>query len=1096
MLLLAISASYFPDQLLKVKQSLSQQNKTLQSELETLKQRPDFEERRYTLRSESFEKIDAGTECFSPAFLCTETQTEPCSDIQDSAELYAKCRRNLEIEFQEKILKLITFEIPKDYFSTNSNSKDETVPMGMVEALVKMCIECKWQRDTLERKVAELMKELRDTQHMYEERDSECRILKGNVETLIEELMVSKSGGGEGLAPIPENSEEAEAMEQKIAVLENEIEVLREARLNLEVDAKGLREEGQTLFKRLQTVNAMLRNQENLETEVNRWQEAANSAGGQLKEALAAKFCLEEEVEVLCKELQKLETMNKHQVSSSQKALEELQKEIAEVQERLLEQEELRNQREALMNTVTYTQDQLHLSNLDRSKLKDEVEELQKQIEALKALGNLQTEIASLQQQLSEREQAEEQLTARTRQLEEASVKILEYEHHSQDLNEQLENCKEDLEALKFKLNDKEAELNEVLNTKSLMQKELSYMQEEFNLRVKEISKLKEEKLLIEQNLMHVVSDKSNAESEYERIVSELHKKDVEMENLKKVNLELEQEVERDYLARAEVEYKEEGLQATAMEVERWKEMAKASEIQLNEALKVRDELEQECKRLYLIETRVQNQEHLDWEMEQLKKLSEGMELNSNQLLTDKLSLEKQCSDMRNQLRDLEDTEKEATERGASAEQQLRNVLRDNSELDRKIQMLHTIEEKFKNLEKDFVKERELSFSLQQELIEVTSAKCELEAECKRLLAVEGKLRNQENRELELKELRQKLAGVEQELNEVVLAKLQVQDDYKKMESTYELLKSVVSTQKGESEGPEECETLNSGEVLKAMEEQIQSLQSEQQKIMGVLDKKTCENDKLKAENRLFLQKISEQKSHAAKYEEKYQFQGNEATEMAKETITNLSKIIKDKDVEIDTLNNKLETFLQHSHDTHSVNEEFMKFKGAVSEQLTRLNKERAELITTVQVKHQESVRYHNEIQRLTGVLDQEMKKLEEIKCQHANLTQQYEEKEKLVLKMQNDLAAAMLRIQQLEKGHVQFSSWNDSGEGSNAKVTQKMSDLIQHHAQDQQAKENQIQMLHSQVADLQNQLLLMTGQKHTERVSSAQNKVRCKVSR
>jgi hypothetical protein len=66
-----------------------------------------------------------------------------------------------------------------------------------------------------------------------------------------------------------------------------------------------------------------------------------------------------------------------------------------------------------------------------------------------------------------------------------------------------------------------------------------------------------------------------------------------------------------------------------------------------------------------------------------------------------------------------------------------------------------------------------------------------------------------------------------------------------------------------------------------------------------------------------------------------------------------------------------------------------------------------------------------------------------------------------------------MLRIQQLEKGCVQFSSWNESGEGSNAEVTQMMPELIQHHGQEQQAKENQIQMLHSQVADLHTLLVL-----------------------
>lgn len=1085
--------------MLRVKQSLLKQNETLQSELATLKQMPGFEEHRSTVRSESFEKIDVGTEYLIPAQSYKGTQTEPCKDIQDSDEVCTECRRNFEVEFQEKILKLITFEIPKGYFGFNNNNKNDIVPMGTVEALVKMCVECKWQRDTLERKVSELMKELRDAKHMCEQRnkaadelDCECRMLKGNVETLIEELMVSKSGGGEGLAPIPENSEVAEMMEQKIVMLENDIEVLREARSNLEADAKGLREEGQALVRKLQTTTAMLRNQENLETEVSRWQKAATSADGQLKEALAAKFCLEEEVERLHKELQNLEVMNQHQVSLGQRTLEELQEEVTQLRERLVDQEDLQNQKGALMNTVTYTQDQLHLCNVDKSKLKDEVKELQKQVEDLNAQEHLQTEIANLQQQLLETQQAkevylvvQEQLAAKTRQLEDASLKISEYEQHAQDLNEQLKNCKQNLDILKVRLVDTETQLSEVLNTKVSMQKDLGCIQEELSEKLKEISKLKDEKTLIEQNLMHIVSDKSNAESKYEDLLSELNAKDVEMQNLRKVKLELEQEIERLHSARAEIEYEGLGLQATAVEVDRWKEMAEASERQLNESLRVRDELEQECRRLYLIETQIQNQELLHMELEQLKKLSEEMEQNSNQLLADKLSLEQQCADMKDKLRNLEDMEKEAKERAAHAEQQLGDVLHDKTELETKYQMMHTIEEKFKNLEKDFVRQKELSFSLQQELSEVMSAKRELEAECKRLLAVETKLRNQDSLELELNELRRKLVGVEQELNDVVTAKLQLEDDYKKMETIYKLLKSEVTTQKGESGSPEECETFNTREVLKAMEEQIQSLQSEKQKLLSDLDKKTCENDILKADNSRFLQIISEQVPVAVKHEEECQFQGNEAVQMAKQTIANLSNIIMDKDMEIEALNQNKETLLHH-HDSKSNVEEFMKFKEAVSEQLSRLSSERAELIRTVQVKHQESVQYHSEIQRLTGALGQEMKKLEEMKHQHINLAQQYEEKQKLVLNVQTDLAAAKLRNQQLEMGQVNSTV--------DADAAQRMSELVQRHAEEQQVRENEIQMLHSQVTYLQSQLMLMSQQKRAEPVPSSQNKVRCNV--
>ena len=48
---------------------------------------------------------------------------------------------------------------------------------------------------------------------------------------------------------------------------------------------------------------------------------------------------------------------------------------------------------------------------------------------------------------------------------------------------------------------------------------------------------------------------------------------------------------------------------------------------------------------------------------------------------------------------------------------------------------------------------------------------------------------------------------------------------------------------------------------------------------------------------------------------------------------------------------------------------EFMK------QEMERLHKERAELIATVQLKHHESLQYHAEIQRLTLLLNEELRK-------------------------------------------------------------------------------------------------------------------------
>jgi chromosome segregation ATPase len=353
---------------------------------------------------------------------------------------------------------------------------------------------------------------------------------------------------------------------------------------------------------------------------------------------------------------------------------------------------------------------------------------------------------------------------------------------------------------------------------------------------------------------------------------------------------------------------------------------------------------------------------------------------------------------------------------------------------------------------------------------------------------VEGKLRNQESLELELQELRQKLAGVEKELDEAVVAKSQLEDNGKKIDTAHGPFKSEVVTQNSKSGVLEECEILSHPEMLK-MKQEIRIFQSKHQKLLSVLENKTHEYDVLKENNIKLLQMYAEQTSGTNRCEGECQSQCHESVQMAKEVIANLSKIIKDKDMEIETLNQSSGTLLHH-YDTHSKSEEFMKFQELVSGQLSRLNNEKTELIRTVQVKHQENIQYNNEIQRLTGLLEQEMNKLAEMKFHYVNLAQQYDEKQKLLLNTQNDLAAAMSRIQQLEKGHTKLVSCNDAGERDNADAAQRMSVLVQRHAQEQQAMENTIQSLQSQVKDLQKQVLLLSEQQHHEPVHHSQNKV------
>ncbi|XP_069698547.1 thyroid receptor-interacting protein 11 isoform X2 [Periplaneta americana] len=900
------------DQLLKVKQQLQKQNDALESELTNLKQQKTSVE-------------------------LAATQTDPLAH-----ELHAECRRNVEKEFQEKISKLLTFEIPKDYYSLSNNNQNEDVLSGTVEALAKMCVECKWKRDTLERKVAELMKDLRDTKHTCEEKsksadelERECRMLK----SMIEELMVSKSGGGEGLAPIPENSEEAEAMELKMMTMENEIEVLREARSNLEADAKKLREEGQGLVRRLETVTATLRNQENLETEVNKWQEVATNAEQRLQEILTSRDALDEELATVRKQLQKLEAESHHQAHQDKLTIEEQKQEIAE---HLRKKEGLQNQISDMEHSQLVSGQDFEASEIKNSNLVEENKQLQSDIERLE------------QELLAARTHAD----MTNRQLADVSQIKLECDKHIERLGEELGSYKNRVSALELKLSDTETQSSEAMNSKSIIEKKLADINEDVNQSRREISELKSEKILAEEIRLEL-------ENRCAELKIELCHKDERLSNLEEEVRKLSVDA-----AESECSFK---THDTDKEVERWKEMAEASERQLSEALLVRDELEQECKRLYMIENRVHNQEHLDRELERLKKLSEGMEEDSNKLLTDKLSLEQQLETTTKHLRYVEEAEKEAAERAAIAEQKLMQVLHDATELEEKCRLLHVTEEQLKEMERNFIKTKEQSIRLEQELKGVVSAKSDLEAECKRLLGVEGRLRNQETLEQELRELQQKWEAAQKELSD---AKLKAADQNQKVE--------------GEN----------------SMEDEIRSLKEKQQRIQSEIDARTQENDSLKAENYQLQQILSKHEVDKERH-----FQDTEATQMAKETIANLSKIIKDKDMEIEALKLKSDTLVTLLQEKDKLAAD----KDTLLEQLNRLNSERMELIRTVQIKHQESVQYHNEIQRLTDVLTQEMENSKALTHQHEELVHQYEEKQKQTLIMDKELAAAKKRIQELE---------------------------------------------------------------------------------
>jgi hypothetical protein len=113
-----------------------------------------------------------------------------------------------------------------------------------------------------------------------------------------------------------------------------------------------------------------------------------------------------------------------------------------------------------------------------------------------------------------------------------------------------------------------------------------------------------------------------------------------------------------------------------------------------------------------------------------------------------------------------------------------------------------------------------------------------------------------------------------------------------------------------------------------------------------------------------------------------------ESSLLARETIINLSQLIKSKDNEITEINSSYGT----------------------------LKNERDELIKLVQDKHNESMQYHSEIQRLTQLIHEQTTNLQKIIAEKDANSATLEEKESQLLWTQNELQVVKQRLQNIEE--------------------------------------------------------------------------------
>ncbi|KOC70257.1 Thyroid receptor-interacting protein 11 [Habropoda laboriosa] len=235
-------------------------------------------------------------------------------------------------------------------------------------------------------------------------------------------------------------------------------------------------------------------------------------------------------------------------------------------------------------------------------------------------------------------------------------------------------------------------------------------------------------------------------------------------------------------------------------------------------------------------------------------------------------------------------------------------------------------------------------------------------------------------------------------LREGEFAKLQenfakVTEEARTLESEYETIKD--NCKKLENEMM--CLQTEKRELLSRLNEHV--CDNDMQQIVALLEEKTRENEALKIDNRELSEKLNDsQRKLQDTIDEKI-----ESASMAKETMQNTFHLIKEKDEKIDELNKLLK---------------LAKDDAQMLEHFATIKNERDELVKLVTIKHNESVQYHGEIQKLSQSLTEQATMIRSLLEERDTVLNELKEKNAELLWTKNELQAVHQRLRNAEESN------------------------------------------------------------------------------
>ncbi|NWV88496.1 TRIPB protein, partial [Machaerirhynchus nigripectus] len=761
-------------------------------------------------------------------------------------------------------------------------------------------------------------------------------------------------------------------------------------------------------------------------------------------------------------------------------------KKVSELEtEKIKTVKELDSQKEKL-NQYSYALNDLHII---KQQLQDNIKDLQEQLKKAQDCNlHCKKEIGELQQKLKEREEelrvSLSQLTEKSNEesnstcqdliLKEREVEIAKLQNDvsenkqlNEDLQKSLSNLRTEngelvaaIEELKQQLSDAISEKKKVCLEKDTVVEALKMENSQLDRELNETDKRLMEQ--ITQNYEHTLKELSNVHSmdttalqlEHERLVKLHQEKDFRIAELKRSieQMEIDHQETKEMLTTSLGEQKQltDLIKEKEVFIEKYKNQALQVKQELEEYMKVskkqdvlKQNLEEKDRSLAVMK---EENNHLKEEIERLKDqqsrctpvvepktLDIIIELESEvtQLKVIKNNLEEEIKVHKKTIEDqnqttvklqqsLQEQRKEIDESKFQCEQM--NVTHERLFLEK--------DEEIKNLQKT-IEQIKTQLHKEREIIQTDSSDLFQETKVQTLNGENGN----EKHDLSKAEIERLVKGIKEREMEIKLlneknVSLSQQIDQLSKDEVGKLTRII-------QEKDLEIQALNARvssaayrqDVL-SLQQQLQAYVMEREQVLAVLSEKTRENSQLKTEYRNIMDMVAAKEAALVRLQEENRRLSNRSEnssqDMSRETIQNLSRIIREKDIEIDALSQKCQTLLTvlQTSSTGADNgaggvnsnqfEELLQERDKLKQQVKKMEEWKQQVITTVQNMQHESAHLQEELHKLQAQISVENDSTSRLQVDYNGLIQSYEQNEKKLKSFSQELAEVQHSIGQL----------------------------------------------------------------------------------